>query len=809
MKKQVLFLVILLSVLGVSAEERVQLNFDWRHAFGECAGAEAPSFDDRTWQAVSLPHDASVYGEFRKDGEERSARNGFRPMRQGWYRRHLAWDKAWQGKRVCLEFEAVYRDAKVYVNGEQCEGEFPNGYVDFELDITGKLREGDNVIAVKYDNRYSKSSRWYNGEGINRDVWLKIYSPVHVARYGTYITTPKISSARAVVSIVTDVVNGRGDSVLCRLVTDIIDPQGRVVASRTAAAPFKAGETFQFRQEIDVKDPQLWNVGDGKLYRAVSKVYVDGTKYDGRRSQYAGKPKAAEPSDVHETTFGIREIEFSPETGLSVNGRRVYINGVNLHTDLGPLGTASLAAGWDRRLDAVVNKLGCNGIRLSHNCYPKYVLDWADRHGVLVVDEFFDKWEDSYYGRNAKMSALHLRDLRTQMKRDRNHPSVFLWSVGNEVYQQIRKDYTQKNGVDMLKMLVEETRRMDASRKVTVSQYPNRYGSVTKKRDGKRFYGSEPHQFEFYTDIVSTNYLENFWDEDRKRYPQLIFMEGEMAVGDLGYNYFNYDHSYPVGHFYWGGTDYIGESFGWPAKGWARGLIDFTNNMKPLGHSVRSFYATEPMVELVTRPRKGQGGIVWNDLKITWTPLEEHWNYNEGDTLSIQIMSNCDETELFVDGKSLGRKPLPPRNKAPELVWENIAFSEGELRAVGYNRGVKVAEDIIRTAGKPARIVADCDVDSLRADGMDLAYINYTVYDMQGNVCQTPVKLSFSVNGQGVNAGVASSDMYSEEPWQADYRTTANGRAQLIVRSLRGQGEVTITAKAKGMKAVKTLIAVR
>ncbi len=802
-------LLAVMCALCVRAEERMLLNLGWKHAFGEQKDAEAPAFDDAKWTAVDLPHDASIYGEFLQKGESRSARNGFRPMRQGWYRRHLAWDAAWQGKRVVIEFEAVYRDAQVFVNGKRCDGMFPNGYVDFELDITDKLHEGDNVIAIYYDNRYDKSSRWYNGEGINRDVWLKIWNPVHVARYGTYITTPKITPERAVVAIETSVVNETADSVLCRLITDIVDPQGKTVASRTAVVPFKSGETYTFRQEISVANPQLWNVGDGKLYQAVSRVYVDNAKYDGRREKLSGRQQTATPSDTYETNFGIREIEFSPETGLSVNGKRVYINGVNLHTDLGPLGTASFADGWDRRLDAVVNKLGCNGIRLSHNCYPKYVLDWADRHGVLVVDEFFDKWEDSYYGKGAKMGDLHLRDVHTQMMRDRNHPSVFLWSVGNEVYQQIRKDYTRKNGVEMLKMLVSEARSIDPTRKVTVSQYPNRYGSLTKKRDGKRFYNSEPHQFEFYTDIVSTNYLENFWDEDHRRYPQLIFMEGEMAVGDLGYDYFNYDHSYPVGHFYWGGTDYIGESFGWPAKGWVRGLIDFTNRLKPLGKSVKSFYAAEPMAEIVARPRRGQGSLVWNDLKMTWTPLEDHWNYKVGDTLDVQVMTNCDETELFLNGKSLGRKQLPPKTQAPELVWKDIAYAAGTLRAVGYNKGVKVVEDVLNTAGKPARLVVDCDAKTLRADGMNLAYLNYTVLDKDGNICPTPVKLTFSVKGQGRNAGVASSDMRSDEPWQADCRTTADGCAQLIVRSSGVPGEVVIIAKAKGLKTVKTVIPVR
>ena len=782
----------LLCFLAAEARERHNINLGWKFLRSEAAGAEQPGFDDSKWQAVDLPHDAAVYGAFAKNAGGASSRNGFRKLGRGWYRRHLTVPAEWQGKRVVLEFESVYRDAKVYVNGQLCEGQHPNGFLDFEIDATDKLRQGDNVIAVSYNNTYEKSSRWYNGEGISRDVWVKVLEPVHVARYGTYVTTPKISADKAIVAIETSVANEGKDSVLCRLVTEIIDPDGRTVATREAVAPFKGGETFTFKQRISVPDPQLWNVGAAKLYKAVSRVYT--TRYPYPTNDFAD-------ADTYETTFGIRDIELTPDEGLLVNGKRVYVNGVCLHTDLGPLGTASFEAAWNRRLEAVTRDLGCNGLRLSHNAYPKYVLDWADSHGVLVVDEFFDKWEESYYGKGAKMGETHLRDIRTQMMRDRNHPSVFVWSVGNEVYQQIRKDYTQNGGVEMLKKLLGVAKEMDPSRMATCSQYPNRYGSVRKKSEPKAFAKADPHQFEFYTDVVSTNYLEQFWDEDHKKYPQLIFMEGELAVGDLGYDFFNYDHSYPVGQFYWGGTDYIGESFGWPSKGWVRGLVDFTNHLKPLGQSVKSFYTTAPMTKIVTRPKKGQGSLVWNDLKMTWVALEEHWNYGDGDTLDVQVMSNCDVTELLLNGKSLGRKQLPPKDNAPELVWR-VPYAKGELRAVGYNNGVKVADDVVRTAGKPARLVVTIDRKSIKAGGLDLAYLDYTVVDKDGNVCQDSVKIDFKVTGQGVNAGVANANMLSDEPWQADSRSAYQGRCQLIVRSKDKGGKIKVTAKAKGLKTV-------
>ena len=814
---------------GVTADarEKVSLNLGWKYQAGIIENAQSVGFNDKGWQIVNLPHDAQVIGPFVKKGQGASNRNGYRPQGRGWYRKTLNYDKAWLGKRIVLEFEGVYRDAKVYVNGQLCEGKNPNGYLDFEFDITDKLQQGANVIAVSYDNAYSKSSRWYNGEGINRDVWLHVLEDVHVARYGTYVTTPKITPAEAKVNIKTNIKNERTDSVLCRLITEIISPEGKTVAAAEAVAPFAGGETYLFNQDIAVLHPQLWNVGDGKMYKAVSHVYVAKEKYNGNVRQPmewtslggAGNACISDHADIpanaidtYETPFGIREIEMTPNQGLLVNGKRVYINGACLHTDLGPLGTASFEEGWNQRLTAITQKLECNGIRLSHNAYPKYVLDWADRHGILVVDEFFDKWDDSFYGQGAKFGSLHLRDVRVQMERDRNHPSVFIWSVGNEVYQQIQADQTRKNGIRQLKTLLDLAHQIDPTRKATCSQYPNRYGSITRKRDVKRFEGAEPHQFEFYTDVVCTNYLEKFWDEDHKRFPQLIFMEGEMAVGDLGYDYFNFDHSYPVGHFYWGGTDYIGESFGWPSKGWIRGLESFTNNLKPLGWSVKSFYAKDPMVKIITRPNKGQGGLVWNDLKMTWIALDEHWNYEAGDQLKVQVMSNCDETELFLNGKSLGKKQLPPKTQAPELTWD-VAYEKGELKAIGYNKGVKVSEDVLATAGKPAKIVVNLSKEQLKGNGMDLAYLDYTVLDAQGNICPDIVKLNFEVKGEGVNAGVANDDMMSDEPWQANGRSTYRGKCQLIVRSnaiaAGKSGKIVVKAKAKGLKTLSTVINVK
>lgn len=780
-------MIALLFLLPAVAREKIRINLGWKYCQGIMPDAQRLEFDDSSWETVDLPHDAAIYGPFCKEEKGGMNRNGYRPLGKGWYRKHFFYNEAWNGKRVILEFEGVYRDAKVYINGVLQEGDHRNGYLDFEHDITDYLQEGDNVIAVNYDNTFNKSSRWYNGEGIYRDVNIKVVNPVHVDRYGTYVTTPVITHEKAKIYLQTEVRNDYNDSVSCRLVTDIMSPSGECIGKSEAAAPFAAGEVFKFCQQMEVSNPLLWDVGKPVLYKAVSHVLVDGQE-----------------TDCYETTFGIREFEFSPEQGLLVNGKKVFVKGVCLHSDLGPLGKASFEAGWNRRLEVITRNLGCNAIRLSHNCYPKYVLDWADRHGILVFEEFFDKWNDSYYGLGSDFGEHLMRDAQVQMKRDRNHPSVFVWSVGNETYEQIQLEKTTTVGVERLKTLVDFVRKQDPSRKVTVGLFPNRKGNISHRAKG--YDNADLHPFAFYTDVVSVNYMERFFERDHKKYPQLVFMESEMATGELGYNYFNYDHSYTVGQFYWGGTEYIGESFGWPSKGWINGLIDMSNHLKPIGYSVKSFYNDEPMVKIGIMDESQKGQQEWNELKVTWKPFHMHWNFKEGEQLKVQVFSNCDETELFINGKSQGRKKLPPKNQAPELVWP-VYYHSGEIEAIGYRNGRAICKDMIRTAGKPARLVVSADADTLNADGMDLCYLNYCLVDKEGNIVPDDDRtIVFMVKGAGINAGVDNGNILSDEPWQADRRNTYKGRAQLIVRSKDQPGRIRITAKVRGLKpVVKTL----
>lgn len=775
----IIFSLFLLST-SLFSREKFRINFDWRFTLGDQQNAQNPKFDDSKWQTVQLPHDASIYGPFVKNNGG-DAINGYRPKNIGWYRKHLSIDKKQLGKQLILEFEGVYRASDVWVNGVHC-GTFLNGNLDFQYDISRLVTEGDNVIAVRYDNR-QKTSRWYTGEGIYRDVYLHVLEPVHVDRYGTYVTTPKISKESAKVVIETSVKSDRADSILCKLVTDIVSPSGKVVTSRSSVVPMKAGENFKFHQEMKVDAPELWEINNPALYKAITRVFV--------KDQL---------KDTYETTFGIREVEFTPEQGFLLNGKKVFLKGVCLHQDLGPLGVAALEAGWEKRLSILKNDLGVNAIRLSHNPYPKFVLDWCDRNGILVFDEAYDKWDDQYYGKGNDFRDFWKTDVETWIKRDRNHPSVFIWSVGNEVYQQIRKEQVDA-GVSLLKEMSDFVHKLEPSRKVTCAMYPSRYNSITHRQNG--YLDAEPHPMAFYMDVMSVNYMAKFFAKDHEKYPQLSFMVSEEVTTEDGLRFFDYDHSYTTGQFYWGGTEYIGESFGWPSKGWINGPIDLCNNFKPLAYNIKSFYKDEPLVRVAVWENKGET-LDWNDVKMTTKPKKTSWNCNEGDSMTVQVFSNCDQVELFINGKSQGVKNIN-RNR-PEFIWR-VKYEKGEVKAIGRNSGKVVAEHLVKTADTPYRIVLESDKDTLKADGLDLAYFKVKVVDKNNEIIPTATnKITFKVTGAGINAGVGNGNIKSDELWQANTRSAYNGECQLIIRTNRTSGKIEVEATSVGLKAAKRLL---
>jgi len=508
---------LLLSVVsnGIYANRtRFSINSDWKFKPQNILDARYIWYNDSAWQTVQIPHDAAIAGSFSK--ENSTSANGWLPFGEGWYRRDVEIAADTKGKNVILTFDGVYRAAEVWFNGVYL-GKKLNGYLGFEYNVTQYVNfGGKNKIAVKYNNNTKGTSRWYTGEGIYRDVWITITDKMHIPQYGTYFTTPIIKENSAVVSIETNVLNGYDEGKLCTLVTEIIDPYGKKVAEYKSVMPLKIGENYAFKQEIDVFKPMLWSCETPNLYKAVSNVYN-------------GKVKL----DEYETTFGIREIRMTPDRGLLLNGKKIVAMGGNMHHDLGCLGSAALAKGYEHKL-ALLKKMGCNSVRLSHNPHAPVLLDAADQMGILVYDEAFDKWNSQYYGGEALFEDSWKNDLTTFIKRDRNHPSVYIWSMGNEVGQQ-QGQWDSKTesptvsidwGTGIFKRMIDVTHALDPSRKVTAALFPARENAIHEWEHWKddSFLNSAPAPMAFCGDVTAWNYTENMFQTDHEKYPQMMFI---------------------------------------------------------------------------------------------------------------------------------------------------------------------------------------------------------------------------------------------------------------------------------------------
>ncbi len=808
MKSSISFLFVFalayVSIGQVRNDQRI--NFDWKFIQQPIENAEKIEFDDKGWETVHLPHDASIYGAFLNDSLNSDRKNGFRPRLSGWYRKDLVLETIEEGKLYFLYFEGVYRDAKVYLNGKQVARQL-NGYEGFEIDITSNLKEGSNVLAVSYDNTDMESSRWYNGEGIYRDVWFKKRPKTFIINDGEYVTTPSISEEKADVQIQVEVQNTDSAVAMVTLQSEILDEKGSLVANTKAIVPIPSGDTYTFRNYTEIKNPVLWDIDNPYLYTLKTTILVDG-----------------ESIDESETPFGVRTLKFDPNTGFSLNGKKVLLKGVNIHHDLGPLGAASFERGFERRLEGL-QKLGCNAIRLAHNPHDEYILDWCDQNGMLVFDEAFDKWSSQFFGAGNEFEDYWKSSLTSFIRRDRNHPSVILWSVGNETKQQ--RSPKANFGIDQMKEMADFVHKLEPSRMVTCGLHPSRARGSYRTEN---YYREGPPEMEFYMDVVSTNYREEFWPIDRKNHPQLSFILSEAQVGNLGNEWFNFNHDYGIGLFYWGGTDYIGESFGWPAKGWPNGIIDWNDHWKPFSYYIQSLYSEEPMVQIAAYDESEETQKYWNEVNLRFQPMYSHWNWAGKDSVKILTMTNCQEVELLVNGTSVGKKQVPeeyytkdiksytaeeydpdnPINTGPaihkELEW-TVPYESGEIVAVARNDGKIVAEHKIKTAGKAYAVVLKPDRNEISADGLDLSYITVEVVDEQGNIVpDADHEITFSVKGAGTNAGVGNADIISHEPFQGNTRKVFQGKALLIVRSTRNAGKISISAKSKGLKSAKVQV---
>ncbi|MDV7185923.1 beta-galactosidase GalB [Lutibacter sp. TH_r2] len=792
-------------------------NKDW--LFQKEAPEEAKSidFDDADWRSLNLPHDWAIEGPFDK---KYNARTGGLPVHGvAWYRKHFTIENKYSEKQISIEFDGAMNNAKVWLNGEFV-GERPYGYIGFELDLTKHIKFGEkNVIAVQLSPE-DLAARWYSGAGIYRNVRLKINNSIHIPQYGTYVTTPKINKTKAEVNIETKIVSAAKSSEEVVLKTIILNSKGiQVVENLKKITIHKNWEVVE-NVGLTVENPDLWDLNNPVLYTAKSSILIN-----------------KKIVDEYETKFGIREIEFDKDKGFLLNGNQVELNGVCMHHDQGPLGTAINYRAKQRQME-IMQSMGVNALRTSHNPPSPEILQVCDELGIVVIAEAFDEWKLGKVknGYNKFFDEWHEKDLRDMIKRDRNHPSVIMWSIGNEILEQSRKD-----GWKVAKQLNDICHDEDITRPTTVGF--NYYPAPFKNKLAE------------YVDIVGMNYWPENYNEILEANPDMIIYGSETSslTSSRGVYHLpieftekhetNHVSSYDVivgppwayppdvefdaqekcpkslGEFMWTGFDYIGEPtpYGgrdnsthgywnddWPSRSSYFAPVDLCGFPKDRYYLYQSQWTTESMVHVLPH---------WN------------WEGKEGETIPVYSYTNCEEVELFVNGKSYGKKVkgkdftmIPAEyhdykkgmyKSKYRLSW-NVPYQPGSLKVVAYNKGKQVVTKEIKTAGKPAKISLVADRTEIDADGNDLSFITVRVEDKDGNMCPEANNLvNFKIEGQGVLAAVGSGDQTSLESFQVPKRKVFNGMCLVVLKSLETTGEIKLIAKSELLKEAQIVISTK
>lgn len=786
----------LLSVAVAQDASRIvqSLNFGWRFHAGDLPDAASPTLDDSDWQTIDVPHDFQISQPWVPPAPDEQADNsdmasnvksrlsprGFKEMGIGWYRKTLTPDPAWKDRRVLLDFEGIMLVGDVYLNGERIGGT-DYGYLGFGVDISHKLNYGQpNVIAVKADTRQPENSRWYTGGGLYRDVHLVVTDArQYFTRHPLYITTPVVGEDKAVVEIQAEMACYlRVESLRVR--TQVTDADGNVVADVTKEVPYNRAQKINeyLVDSLVLESPRLWSCETPHLYRATLTLY---------------RPDGSVADSVSER-FGIRSIEYSPEFGLKLNGKKVLLKGNANHHSLGALGAAAYPRAMEKRIK-LLKEFGFNHIRTSHNPYSKSFLDLCDEYGILVVDELYDKWLTKFAGGRREWVDLWQEDVPEFIRRDRNHPCVVMWSLGNELQTYWDLPYADW-GVTPYRLQKLLLQRYDNTRPVTVAMHPRGRNLKTD---------SLPAPLVLETDIASYNYRYMYFPGDSRRYPHLIFYQSEANTAMMGTNFYEMNRDRVVGLAYWGMIDYLGESMGWPAKGWTQGAFDIALEPKPIAYLLKSmFLPDEPTVHIGIVDN--DDNTVWNDVKVGTKSMSEHWNRKPGSTLTLYTYTNADEVEIFVNGKSVGKQAndkADPR-KRDRIEWEGIRYEPGYIEAVALNGGKPVARHRIETTTDPVALTAEADNPHWKADGMDLQHVRVVAVDKKGRrVHGANQLLTFEVEGPAEIVGVINGNLSSDELTVGNTRSLHSGVATVILRARQAPGEVKLTVTADGLKKAK------
>jgi putative beta-galactosidase len=817
-KKTILFASLLLGGLPLmgtlsadaAVRDTISINQGWQFHRGDVKNIDELKTTQGDDDVVNLPHDFLIGQDWvtpdaseRPDNSDagsnvrsRLSPRGFKEMGIGWYRYQLTPKDEWKGKRIVLDFQGIMLVGDVYLNGKRIGGT-DYGYLGFDIDLSKLLKWGEaNEITVKADTRNPNNSRWFTGAGLYRDVNLIITDKnLFFPRHPLFIRTQDNKEVKIKAEIINQqkLAKGQGKAVI-PVEVRILDADGKVVAQQKNNIDFNA--KWRDREyelpAISLENAQLWSPDRPYLYTAEVTLYDN----EGNIADQIKEP------------FGVRTIEIVPQKGLLVNGKKVLLKGYANHHTLGALGAAAYPRAIEKRLK-LMKEFGMNHIRTSHNPYSEDFLKLCDKYGILVVDELYDKWLTLYAGSRVEWESLWQKDIPEWVKRDRNHPSVILWSLGNELQQYSNLPFNDW-GVTAYKLQKELLHRYDDTRLTTVAMHP-RYRNIETD--------SIPADLAVATEVNSYNYRYMYFPGDMKRYPEKTFYQSEASVAAMGPNFYEMDRDKVLGLAYWGTIDYLGESMGWPVKGWNQGVFDLSLQPKPDAYFVKSMFSEEPVVHIGIIEKSG-GNIHWNGINVSAGKLSENWNREVGEKVSLYTYTNADEVELFLNGKSLGvRKNSEAPKLRARIKWDDIAYAPGVLLAVARKNGKVVARHQIETTGEAVALKLVPDIETWHADGKDLMHVRIYAVDKKGrrvlNVKDAKAfdKLTFTVKSDANivavdNGNIASDELHigKTQLEKSIQRHLFQGSALVILRAGDKPGKIELSVAGEKMKAKKLVL---
>lgn len=755
-------MLMLLSAAGTasaSVRDTISLDRGWQFHRGDVSDVNMLKNLQANDEVVNLPHDFLIGQDWvapdvseRPDNSDagsnvrsRLSPRGFKEMGIGWYRYELTPKAEWKGKRILLDFQGIMLVGDVYLNGKRIGGT-DYGYLGFDVDVSKLLKFGEvNEIAVKADTRNPNNSRWFTGAGLYRDVNLIVTDKdLYFPRHPLFIRTVNNQEVKIRANIFNQQKKAKAPGTCIPVEVRILDADGHVVAQQKTDVDFNA--KWRDREyelpALKIENAKLWSCDTPYLYTAEVTLYDN----EGKMADQIREP------------FGVRTIEMNPQHGLLVNGKKVLLQGFANHHTLGALGAAAYPRAIEKRLK-MMKEFGFNHVRTSHNPYSEDFLRLCDRLGILVVDELYDKWLAQYAGGRVDWESLWQKDIPEWVKRDRNHPSVVLWSLGNELQQYSNLPFNDW-GVTAYELQKQLLHRYDVTRLTTVAMHP-RYRNLDTD--------SIPADLAVATEVNSYNYRYMYFPGDMKRYPEKTFYQSEASTAAMGPNFYEMDRDKVLGLAYWGAIDYLGESMGWPVKGWNQGVFDLSLQPKPDAYFVKSMFSDEPTVHIGIIEKAG-GNVQWNGINVSAGKLSENWNREAGEKVSLYTYTNGDEVELFLNGKSLGVKKNSddPKLRA-RIKWDGIAYAPGTLLAVARKNGKVVARHQIETTGEAVALKMVPDAETWHADGQDLMHVRVYAVDKKGRRVMDLKdknafsKLTFTVKGVADIVAVDNGNINSDE----------------------------------------------